>query len=270
MRPVNLIPPEERRGDRAPLRTGAVPYMLVGVLAGALLGVGAVAFTGKQIDDRKAERASLEARQAEAGARATALAPYARFAELSEARRATVTSLAESRFDWERILRELALVLPDDVWLTGMEAAGSSAAAESATDAITAPSLKIFGCGASHEAVARFLEALKDIDGVTRVGLSRSEKSSGSGEAGGGVVDCRTRAFISQFEVTAAFDEAPAVEPGAVPEEIEPVDPSTAAAAEDSGIADVNEQEQEARDATAGQTEKSRNAASNLVPGVAR
>ena len=30
MRPVNLIPPEERRGDHAPLRAGALSYVIVG------------------------------------------------------------------------------------------------------------------------------------------------------------------------------------------------------------------------------------------------
>ena len=29
----------------------------------------------------------------------------------------TVSSLAQSRFDWERVLRELSLVIPEDVWL---------------------------------------------------------------------------------------------------------------------------------------------------------
>ena len=33
MRPVNLIPPEERRGERAPMRTGPLSYVVVAVLA---------------------------------------------------------------------------------------------------------------------------------------------------------------------------------------------------------------------------------------------
>ena len=32
------------------------------------------------------------------------------------------TSLAQSRFDWERVLRELAIVIPEDVWLTNLTA----------------------------------------------------------------------------------------------------------------------------------------------------
>ena len=38
---------------------------------------------------------------------------------------ATVTSLADSRFDWERVMRELSLVLPADVWLTEPHRDGS-------------------------------------------------------------------------------------------------------------------------------------------------
>ena len=32
MRPINLIPPEERRGSQAPLRSGPLAYILVGAL----------------------------------------------------------------------------------------------------------------------------------------------------------------------------------------------------------------------------------------------
>ena len=34
MRPVNLIPPEDRRGDRAPLRAGSLSYVVVGACRG--------------------------------------------------------------------------------------------------------------------------------------------------------------------------------------------------------------------------------------------
>ena len=73
MRPVNLIPPEERRGDKAPTRTGPLAYVIVAVLAAALLAVTAVALTSNQISDRKAEKASLESQVAEATAQADRL-----------------------------------------------------------------------------------------------------------------------------------------------------------------------------------------------------
>ena len=53
----------------------------------------------------------------QADARAAELAPYGEFASLEQARAETVSSLAQSRFDWERVLNELALVMPERVTL---------------------------------------------------------------------------------------------------------------------------------------------------------
>ncbi len=49
MRPVNLIPPEERRDGTAKLRGGPLAYILVGALA-ALLAGGHVAGRDQQRD----------------------------------------------------------------------------------------------------------------------------------------------------------------------------------------------------------------------------
>lgn len=265
MRPVNLIPPEDRRGDRAPLRTGVLPYMLIGVLVVALAAISAVVLTGNQVADREAELATLEAEEAEARARAEALRPYAQFAALSEARDATVTSLAQSRFDWERVLRELALVMPEDVWLTtvtGTVAPGvqlADAAEVGIRSEVEGPALSIIGCGSGHEAVAAFSAALEDLDGVTRVTVDTSERpvgeSSGSGESGaGGSEDCRTRDFIAQFEIVAAFDEVPAPEAATAPSA--PAVPPAA--------------ESEPAGAPSGEQSGETAQAANVVPGVAR
>ena len=114
MRPVNLIPPEDRRGERAPLRTGPLAYVLVGVL---LLGVRRRLHAGldRQLDLRA--RGARSRRSSRARSEPGARRGLQSFTELrrrsSEARTATVDSLARSRFDWERVLRELALVIPE-------------------------------------------------------------------------------------------------------------------------------------------------------------
>ena len=59
MRPVNLIPQEDRRGGKAPLRTGPLPYAIVAILVLALGAVTLLVLTGNKIADRKAEAASL-------------------------------------------------------------------------------------------------------------------------------------------------------------------------------------------------------------------
>ena len=126
MRPVNLIPPDLRRGDSAPLRTGPLAYMLLGALVLALAGVMALVLTNNQIADRKAEVAQLQHEDAAAQAQARRLAAYTQFQAMSEQRVATVTSLANSRFDWERVMRELSLILPDDVWLVSLDASAGA------------------------------------------------------------------------------------------------------------------------------------------------
>jgi Tfp pilus assembly protein PilN len=241
VRPVNLIPPEARRGEKAPMRTGVLSYVIVAVLAVALLGVTGVVLTNNQISDREAEKFGLESQVAEAEAQARRVSSFANFASLQQAREQTVSTLAQSRFDWERVLRELAIVIPEDVWLTNLTATvspevqlgdsgSSSSSAVSGLDSVQGPALQMEGCGDGHEAVARFLAALRDIDGVTRVSVLSSDRpdpssategsSAGAAGSGGGASgDCATRDFISKFSIVAAFD---AVQISATPEATAP------------------------------------------------
>jgi Tfp pilus assembly protein PilN len=239
MRPINLIPLEERRGrGTAPAsgRGGGLSYLVIGALVAVLAGVTALVLTNKQISDREADVDQLEQERTAMEARANSLQAFADFKAIQETRTATVTSLAQSRFDWERVMRELALVLPSDVWLTSLTGSVSpdvqtdSAAGATGGASVTGPSLQMSGCTVSHEAVGKFVAALRDIDGVTRVTAFRSELPTGSigeqsADAGtgasteaGGSSDCRTREFIAQFDLIVAFDQAPVqAAPGELP-----------------------------------------------------
>ena len=220
MRPVNLIPVEDRRGGQAPLRSGPLAYLLVGALVALLAGVTALVLTSNQISEREGEVATLEAEDSRAEAEATRLAAYTQFSEMSKARTETVASLADSRFDWERVMRELSLVLPADTWLTKLTASAAGGAESEgggggAVAGVSGPTLQLSGCATGQEAVAGFVTALKDIDGVTRVGVQSSElPESGDDDGGGGGGDstgdeCRTRDFFAKFEIVATFDAAP-------------------------------------------------------------
>jgi Tfp pilus assembly protein PilN len=286
VRPVNLIPPEARRGDKAPTRTGVLSYVIVAVLAVALLGVTGVVLTNNQVSERKAEKAELESQVAEAEARARRVSAFADFASLQQAREQTVETLAKSRFDWERVLRELAIVIPDDVWLSNLTAtvspevqlqsSGSSSDSSADLSSVVGPSLRIQGCSTGHEAVAGFLAALRDIDGVTRVSVLSSDRpdpSSPTGGSGGASGDCRTRSFISKFGIVVAFD---AVQIGASTEGTEvppPTSETTASAAEASSadqspVADGQRQLEEQKQSTAQRTRKGREDASTFIPGA--
>lgn len=218
MRPVNLIPSEDRPGGRRPMRGGPLAYIIVGALAAAVIGVAVLAVTSNQISDSKAEIAKLEGEKSAVEARAQALDAYTQFHSLGEQRLATVTSLANSRFDWQRVMRELAVVLPADVWLTNLTGTASpsvsidGAAGIALRGSIPGPALELNGCATGQDAVAAFVQALKQIDGVTRVGVQSSslgEETGGSGNATSGGSTCQTRNFIAEFQMVVAFDAAP-------------------------------------------------------------
>jgi len=258
MRPVNLIPPEDRRGEQAPLRTGQLPYILLGALVAALIGITAMVLVDNQISESKSEVATLEREDAAAAARAEQLAAYTQFRSMSEQRVATVQSLADSRFDWERVMRELSLVLPSDVWLVGLTAtaspsvnvdggSGSSSTGASLRAQVPGPALELNGCAAGQAAVAGFVTALKDIDGVTRVGVQSSElgeeeEESSSTEVGAstdtGGDECRTREFIAKFAVVVAFDAAPVPTEESLESTTAPVESAEAASSEASESAE--------------------------------
>jgi Tfp pilus assembly protein PilN len=224
MRPVNLIPVEDRRGEQAPLRSGPLAYVLVGALVAVLVGVTALVLTNNQISDREAQITELKHEDAIAKARAQKLAAYTQFQALREQRVETVSSLADSRFDWERVMRELALIVPNNVWLAGLTASaspdsgdGGGGSGSALRSSVPGPALELNGCATGQEAVAGFVTALKEIDGVTRVGVESSElpdkeSAAGAGDAGsakGGAGSCQTRSFIAEFDMVVAFDAAP-------------------------------------------------------------
>ncbi|HEX3360083.1 MAG TPA: PilN domain-containing protein [Solirubrobacterales bacterium] len=241
MRPIDLTPEELRLGARPPMRTGPIPYIVVGALVAVLVGVALLVNTSSQVSETRDEVVQLKRENKAAEEQAQRLAAYVQFQQLRETRMQTVASLADSRFDWERVMHELALVLPHDVWLTSLDAS-ASAGSESGEGGgaqlrgqVAGPALVLSGCATGQEAVAGFITVLKDIDGVTRVGLERSELpgegegSSGGGEGGGGSGgECQTREFISSFSLVVAFDAAP-VPPSESGAEVAPVPSETAA-----------------------------------------
>jgi Tfp pilus assembly protein PilN len=220
VRPVNLIPLEERSGARKAMRGGPLAYIVVGALLAALGAVTLLVVTDNQISTRTEEVAELTEQTASAEAQAAQLGPYVQFHAVSTQRTLTVSNLADSRFDWEKVMRQLALVLPHDVWLTNLtgtarpDVSVSSGESIGMRSSVPGPALSLVGCAAGQEAVAGFVTVLKDIDGVTRVGVQSSQLStsgssggeSGSASASGG---CATHDFIAQFQIVVAFDAAP-------------------------------------------------------------
>ena len=211
MRAINLIPSDQRRGMTRGLRPVASYLVIAGLVAVVVMG-SLYAVAGHKVADRTSELARVTAQAQAAEARADALAPYTRFADMSQKRIATVTSLADSRFDWAHVMHEVGRVIPSDAWLTsmtgtvapGVSLEGASGQTGALRSAIGVPALELIGCTTSQSKVARMMSRMRLIDGVTRVALNASEKNEGVG--GGAGEDCRgTSTKFPQFSIVVYF-----------------------------------------------------------------
>jgi len=204
MRAFNLMPGDEAR-EKKSSRAGLaqIAVALLGVLVFAGLGGGylftSAGVTSKQseLDDLRAQLAELEV-PAEKPGQAPANAEAA--AEGQARTTALATALA-SRIAWDRVLREVSLTLPDDVWLIQLTAATPSAAAGGAAavapgiEAGSSPNtLSATGYATSQESVAVFLARLESIPELTSVQLLTSARLDG--EAG----------RVYQFTIQAGVD----------------------------------------------------------------
>jgi len=105
------------------------------------------------------------------------------------ARVAALNAALSKRIAWDRVLREFALVLPDDVWLLSLSATAPSSAAAtpvagtSSTSSSSTPTLggqlgfSIEGYTYSHDAVARLLTRLAIVPDLQQVQLISSQQA---------------------------------------------------------------------------------------------
>jgi Tfp pilus assembly protein PilN len=139
------------------------------------------------INDAKDKTAKAQAEQSAAEARIGQLQAYGDFASLRQQRDAAVSGVALSRFDYERLMRELALVLPHNTYLTAFSASpGGATTSTTGTTTATGPSVTITGCAPSHAGVATAIVRLRQLHNVTDVSLQSSsvaQPSSGTSTA---------------------------------------------------------------------------------------
>ncbi len=210
MRPINLIPQEQRRAHGGASRAGPLAYIVVGALGALLVGVVMLVLAANQISDREGEVEQLKAQKVAATARADRLAPYASFEQVAQQRTQLIAELADGRFDWERVFRQLSLVLPPQVNLTTLTGSAGGGVETGATEGgvteLKVPSLALAGCAPGQDTVAALVASLKEIDGVTRVGLSNSTISE---EEGGSSEGACPKVRPAKFDLVIAFDQAP-------------------------------------------------------------
>jgi Tfp pilus assembly protein PilN len=214
MKAVNLIPTEQRRATPSGERSGGA-YVVLGVLAVLLVMAVAYVMTANSVNSNKSEAQKAKQEADSLEAKAAELESYTDFASLKEQRLAAVVAAAETRFDWERLMRELSRVMPEGSWLQTTQASvtGDPAAATTpVTDpnaAPTGPQATFVGCTPRQSEVANILVRLRSLHRVTDVELNESLKEQGVSE-----VTVDSCGPLYKFDVTVTFSPtAPAEAP---------------------------------------------------------
>ena len=197
MRAVNLLP----RDDKRRRQPGAVTLTAVlgSVLVVALLA-GLFLMTSSSASDKQAEVDALRAELA-----AIPPAPEAPVdssgLETQKSERVTLLGKAlAARIAWDRVLREISLVLPEDIWLESLTANAPDpnfVPAPGKTDAPTG-GFSITGYSYSHDGVARLLARLSVLPELDRPALGTSAIDTSKGR---GVVKFTISASLKQGQV---------------------------------------------------------------------
>ncbi|HKP21374.1 MAG TPA: hypothetical protein VJT68_07645 [Thermoleophilaceae bacterium] len=209
MKAVNLIPTEQRKARPSGEGSGGA-YVAVGVLGALLVMALLYVLTSNQVNDRTA-KADAARQQADAlEAQSKQLGSFTDFAAIKEQRLASVVMTAETRFDWERLMRELSRVMPEDSWLQTTEAsvAGGDSEAVSTTSSSSAeptgPTANLVGCTPNQADVARLLVRLRQMYRVDDVTLNESVRDTAATET---TFDNCGRFY--KYDVTVSFAPIP-------------------------------------------------------------
>jgi Tfp pilus assembly protein PilN len=175
---INLLPPEVLERQRTRRRTvmvfGAGLLVLV-VLAGFYL---VQVFTLQGVEDDIQTQQDINA---QLEAEIASLQDIAALEQEIERTRTVLSGLLVDRVLWSGILRDISLVIPGEVWLSGL----SAQLGVTATDETGAPvaggvvgQISFNGFAFDHRDVALWLSRLEDVRGFVNPWLSSSSKTA--------------------------------------------------------------------------------------------
>lgn len=191
MRAINLLPEGERPHVPSGRRQGSA-YVVVGTLGVVLVALVSYVLVANQVTSTRAKSDQAQSDATAAEAKAARLGAFGSFAQVKQARETSVKSTATERFDWERLSREMARVIPTNVFVTELEASakpdenaegsGTGGAGAKAKDG---PHVKLTGCAATQKDVATTMVRLRALHRAVEVTLEESARASEDHSQGG-------------------------------------------------------------------------------------
>jgi len=198
MRAVNLLPQDARRRPASANPRGA--YAVLGTLGVLLAMVAGYVLTSNTVNEHRSEAANARAEADRLEAEVAARGSFTDFAAIKQQRLSSVAGVAQGRFDWERLMRELARIMPERSWLQETnastlgdpsgEAAAAAATADPATAAVPQPTANLVGCTPRQSDVARMMVRLRALHRVDDVKLNESAQEGDNADDDASVDNC--------------------------------------------------------------------------------
>jgi Tfp pilus assembly protein PilN len=194
MRAVNLLPRDVEATTSSRLSPPVVTGMVVGIVVITLLAVGFI----RESAGVSHKRTELDAARAELALIPAPVVTSSVSSTLAGQRTLRITALQgalNGRVAWDRVLREISLVLPENVWLTsltlqtpasatGVTVPGGATSATAAPTTTTAPTdFTLNGKAFTHLDVARLLSRLALVPDLENVTLGHSTSAQGDKRA---------------------------------------------------------------------------------------
>jgi Tfp pilus assembly protein PilN len=190
MEAINLLPAGAIRRNRwgaADVSAAKRVLVTAAAVAGVVIVASGAVFVQAHntVSDRQATLDGLQ--EQVAAAQATAASAQAARANVA-ARRNAVTTVTSQRVTWEQVLRDLARVLPANVWLQNLQAQSptptvSASTASTTSTTTTAPTgstptaFVVTGFTSSQKSVARVIDRLSVLPWLSDVSLQQSTRA---------------------------------------------------------------------------------------------
>lgn len=175
MRAVNLLPRDVQQARSGGSRT---PLLVAGGGLAAVTAASVMMFLAASgsVADQRAEIDAVEAAIARIPKRDRPAVAAGAIAQERTERTAALSAALATRVPVDRLLRELAYVLPEDAWLTALSATVPASTAGATATASTVPGVSIVGATYSHSSVARVLSRLAAVPTLDDVRLTGSAR----------------------------------------------------------------------------------------------
>jgi Tfp pilus assembly protein PilN len=210
MKAVNLVPTDQRRAQATGKQSGS-SYILIGILVTLLAMAAAYVVTANSVTERKNDTAAAKAEADRLEAQAAARKDFTNFSQIKEMRLASVSTVAGTRFDWERFMREVSRVMPSGSWLQTTEASvtgkvtGTETTSAAPGETVAAePKANLVGCTPDQSDVAGMMVRLRQLHRVSDVELNESVTEVGATDKPS--IDSCGRLY--QFDLLVSFDPA--------------------------------------------------------------